>query len=55
MFIIDGRSQLIYLFIYFQELKYLVKWEGFHQSDSSWEPESHLPAFVVKQLHSPKY
>ena len=25
----------------------MVKWEGYHASDCTWEPESHLPAVVV--------
>ncbi|CAG2248417.1 CBX1 [Mytilus edulis] len=27
-----------------QGLLYLVKWEGFHEDDSTWEPQSHLDA-----------
>lgn len=25
-----------------QEIKYLVKWQGYKKSDSTWEPEAHL-------------
>ncbi|CAC5397270.1 unnamed protein product [Mytilus coruscus] len=45
-----------------QGLLYLVKWEGFHEDDSTWEPQSHLdvesmsnffPAFIsVDRLNS---
>lgn len=36
-----------------QGLSYLVKWEGYHVQESTWEPEKHLPVEVLRAFLSP--
>jgi hypothetical protein len=33
---------------------YLVKWRGYHISDSSWEPKSHLKPEIIRTYHQPE-
>jgi hypothetical protein len=41
-------------FFFFQGEMYLVKWRGYHISESSWEPKSHLTPEIIRTYDQPE-
>jgi hypothetical protein len=41
-------------FFFFQGEMYLVKWRGYHISESSWEPMSHLTPEIIRTYDQPE-